>query len=75
MALVKVISSNFGSGKAIYVMDASEGRHFCNDCRKLIREGERFVDSHMPKPFTRDTAHSYYHEECPLTNTKDTGGE
>lgn len=51
--LIKVLSSNFGSGEAVHLMDISEGRHFCLNCHKLIREGQGFLMSHSPTPFRR----------------------
>ncbi len=65
MALIEVLRSKFGSGQSLHMMDDSEGRHFCMDCRKLIRVGERFLESWMPEPFRRTTKTSYQHEVCP----------
>lgn len=47
-------------------MAAKEGRHFCINCRKLIRVGQRYEWKASPTPFKRETRYSYWHSgQCP----------
>ena len=41
-----------------------EGRHFCFNCGKLIREGQIFISKGSPAPFRRMMKISYKHDKC-----------
>lgn len=66
MSLIKVLwTTGFGEGDALRIMDDTETKHFCYNCRKLIHNGEQFIEHWFPKPFSRQTKYSYSHKECP----------
>ncbi len=52
---------SFGQTKKNGIMDASEGRHFCYMCRKLIRNGQQYEMHSSPKPFKREIGYYYKH--------------
>ena len=54
MALVEVLDAPEGSTKELRTMDASEGRHYCSRCLRLLRVGDQFVVETHPKSFDQE---------------------
>lgn len=59
-------NSGFGSRTIEGIWTGRDGKHFCNECRKLLLNGQVVIENQSPKPFRRVTQYNYKHKICPL---------
>ncbi len=66
MEILERIVEGIGRSKRRGIYEASDGRHYCNDCRKMLRPGQEVIQRNSPafKARHNDTYYSHY-PECP----------
>lgn len=60
-----VLSHGICEGRAIGTYDDKDGHHFCTQCGKKLRVGEKAIETWGPAFLRRQIEYRYSHEKCP----------